>query len=114
MPDQTDITIPVGAAKLAGTLIVPANARGLVLFAHGSGSSRHSSRNTYVAGVLNEADFGTLLMDLLTEHEETEDALTGQWRFDINLLSERVMAATDWLVANPQTLSLPTGYFGAS
>jgi dienelactone hydrolase len=85
-----------------------------VLFAHGSGSSRHSPRNRYVAGVLRAAGLATLLMDLLTPEEEAEDRYTGHLRFDIDLLAERLVAATDWLAQQPQTAGWPVGYFGAS
>ncbi len=108
------VKILTAGIPLDGNLAIPAGARGLVLFAHGSGSSRHSSRNQYVAGVLNEGNVATLLMDLLTRDEEAEDLLTGQIRFDIPLLSERVVGATDWLQQNPETRELAIGYFGAS
>jgi putative phosphoribosyl transferase len=85
-----------------------------VLFAHGSGSSRHSARNRYVARVLNEAKLATLLIDLLTVHEEVIDARTAHLRFDIDLLTERLVDATDWLTQFPDTKDLPIGYFGAS
>jgi hypothetical protein len=86
----------------------------VVLFAHGSGSSRHSSRNRYVARLLNEARLATLLIDLLTPDEETVDLRTGHLRFDIGLLARRLVGATDWLSQHPDTLELPVGYFGAS
>jgi dienelactone hydrolase len=85
-----------------------------VLFAHGSGSSRHSPRNRYVAGVLRAAGLATLLMDLLTPEEEAEDRHTARLRFDIGLLAERLVGATDWLAQQPQTAGWPVGYFGAS
>jgi pimeloyl-ACP methyl ester carboxylesterase len=85
-----------------------------VLFAHGSGSSRHSPRNRYVARVLNKARLATLLIDLLTVHEEVVDARTADFRFDIDLLTERLVDATDWLTQFPDTKGLPIGYFGAS
>jgi len=85
-----------------------------VLFAHGSGSSRHSSRNRYVAGELRRVGMGTLLMDLLTAEEEEADARTGHLRFDIGLLARRLLAATGWLRAEADTARLPVGYFGAS
>ena len=108
------ITIPADGAKLQGNLNIPAGARGLVLFAHGSGSSRHSPRNRYVASALQEGGLATLLMDLLTPEEESIDQRTGQLRFDIGLLAERLVAATDWLHENPETRDLKLGYFGAS
>jgi pimeloyl-ACP methyl ester carboxylesterase len=86
----------------------------VVLFAHGSGSSRHSPRNRYVAQALNEGGLGTLLIDLLTAAEEREDARTGRLRFDIALLAARVVGASDWLARNTATAHLPIGYFGAS
>jgi alpha-beta hydrolase superfamily lysophospholipase len=107
--------VPIGNTMLlAGFLNVPEHARGTVLFAHGSGSSRHSPRNQYVARVLHHAGFATMLIDLFTEREEEYDRFTGRLRFDINLLSERVAAATDWLTHHPPTASLKIGYFGAS
>ena len=108
------IRIDAGRAGLDGDLIVPAGARGVVLFAHGSGSSRHSSRNRYVAQELRQAGLGTLLMDLLTAEEEAVDAHTGHLRFDIGLLADRLGAATAWLRADPRTERLSIGYFGAS
>ena len=109
-----EITLSAGGVTLAGNLTIPEEARRVVLFAHGSGSSRHSSRNAYVAQVLNDARLATLLMDLLTTSEEAEDALTGHLRFDIPLLAGRVVGATDWLQENAATSKLAVGYFGAS
>lgn len=99
---------------LEGNVGLPENARGIVLFAHGSGSSRHSPRNQFVAQVLREAGLATLLIDLLTPQEEERDRLTGQLRFDIDLLSQRVVGATNWLSVNLVTRDLKVGYFGAS
>src|SRR3989440_10554715 len=99
---------------LEGNLNIPENPRGVVLFAHGSGSSRHSPRNQFVAQVLHEAGFATLLIDLLTADEEEQDRYTGRFRFDIDLLSRRVVGATGWLTINPTTANLKIGYFGAS
>jgi dienelactone hydrolase len=99
---------------LEGNLNIPAHPRGLVLFVHGSGSSRHSPRNQFVARVLHEAGLATLLIDLLTAREEEEDRWTGHLRFDIKLLSERVVGATNWLTLQPTTEHLKIGYFGAS
>jgi dienelactone hydrolase len=93
---------------------LPAGARGLVVFAHGSGSSRHSSRNRHVAEVLRAAGLGTLLFDLLTADEERVDARTAHLRFDIGLLAERMVGVTDWLRQQPVTAPLRVGYFGAS
>jgi len=99
---------------LEGNLSLPEHPRGVVLFVHGSGSSRHSPRNQYVAQVLHEASFATLLIDLLTMQEEAQDRSTGRFRFDIVLLSRRVVGATNWLTNNPTTAHLSIGYFGAS
>ena len=99
---------------MSATLDVPADAAGLILFAHGSGSSRHSPRNRYVAGVLQEAGFATLLMDLLTQAEEGLDAHTSHLRFDIDLLADRLVSATDWMERHADVSGLPIGYFGAS
>ena len=107
-----EVRIPAGRAVLDGDLTIPDDAKGLVLFAHGSGSSRHSPRNQFVAGILNQADLGTLLFDLLTPDEESVDVYTRKHRFDIGLLAERLVYATKW--ANQQRLDLPIGYFGAS
>lgn len=104
------VHIPDGAARIEGMLEAPDAPRGLVLFAHGSGSSRHSPRNNYVAGVLREAGMGTLLMDLLTV-EEDRDYKT---RFDIPLLTHRLTVATEWVGRQSRTAGLPVGYFGAS
>jgi putative phosphoribosyl transferase len=108
------VQIPAGKAMLAGDLMIPAGARGIVVFAHGSGSSRHSARNRYVAGELQAGGLATLLMDLLTPTEEEADAITAHLRFDIGLLAERLIAATDWIAAQAETQSLMTGCFGAS
>ena len=108
------VTIPAGGAALAGDLSIPTDARGIVVFAHGSGSGRHSPRNRSVAGALRAGGLATLLMDLLTEAEEAEDVRTLALRFDIGLLARRLVAATDWLAQQPDTAALPVGYFGAS
>ena len=108
------VVIPVGKATIEGNLVIPIGARGVVLFAHGSGSGRFSPRNQYVAKVLNEAGIGTLLIDLLTKEEEEIDTATGEFRFDIGLLSQRLEVATEWLKQNPATKSLAIGYYGAS
>jgi dienelactone hydrolase len=99
---------------LNGDLSVPADARGLIVFAHGSGSSRRSGRNRAVAEALQRGRFATLLMDLLTEAEEVVDVVTEEFRFDIPLLARRVVAAIDWAKAQPQLAALPIGLFGAS
>jgi len=104
------VHIPAGEIELDGELILPPSAKGVVLFAHGSGSSRFSPRNTYVAEVLQQRGIGTLLFDLLTR-EEDQDYET---RFDIALLTRRLLAATVWLQSNPKTQAMHLGYFGAS
>ena len=108
------VRINVDSISLDGDLAVPAGASGLVLFAHGSGSSRHSPRNRYVARQLQAAGVGTLLLDLLTRDEELADARTGYLRFDISLLADRLGGATAWLANDPRTSPLKIGYFGAS
>jgi len=108
------VRIPWHGLMLDGDLTLPKAAQGVILFAHGSGSSRHSPRNRYVAQVLQEAGFATLLMDLLTREEEIVDDRTRHLRFDINLLAQRLVGATDWLQEQDSTRLLPVGYFGAS
>jgi putative phosphoribosyl transferase len=107
------VRIEGAGVTLQGDLFVPPAATGVVLFAHGSGSSRHSPRNREVAESLHQSGLGTLLFDLLTTAEEAEDRWTRQFRFDIPLLARRLIASTDWIVAHGQT-NLPLGYFGAS
>jgi predicted phosphoribosyltransferase/dienelactone hydrolase len=109
-----EVRIPLGASWLDGELVVPAGAAGVVLFAHGSGSSRLSPRNRSVAAALREAGLATVLFDLLTPEEEAAERLTGRLRFDIPLLSERLVAATVWASEQPTLRGLPIGYFGAS
>ena len=106
--------IPVGDVWLEGDLALPPHAIGVVLFAHGSGSSRHSPRNRLVAQALHRRGLATLLVDLLTQAEEVRDARTRELRFDIGLLADRVIGAVDWLTAEPETAALPAGLFGAS
>jgi hypothetical protein len=106
--------IPVGDVILEADVAVPEHARGVVLFAHGSGSSRHSPRNRYVARVLNEVKLATLLVDLLTPDEEAVDLRTAHLRFDIGLLAGRLVGATDWLTQYPDMRDLRIGNFGAS
>ena len=113
-PRSFPLRIPCGRTSLEGDLVIPARANGLVLFAHGSGSGRHSSRSRGVAEVLQKAGIGTLLFDLLTPTEERDDAATGQLRFGINLLSHRLVRATEHLSAVPTAQGLGIGYFGAS
>lgn len=108
------VVVLAGSVKLHGDLTIPKNAEGIVLFAHGSGSSRHSTRNKHVAHVLQKAGLATLLIDLLTEDEEKVDDYTSNLRFDIELLAKRLDGATSWLIKNPDTKNLNVGYFGAS
>ncbi|MEU9476034.1 alpha/beta family hydrolase [Streptomyces sp. NPDC048191] len=108
------VVVPADGAALPGDLVVPESARAVVLFAHGSGSSRHSPRNRAVAEALREARLGTLLIDLLTEEEERRDIVTAEHRFDIALLGRRLVAAMEWLGARPGTRDLPVILFGAS
>lgn len=119
MPSDRRITesivqFPAGPVTLEGNLSLPLEPLGLVLFAHGSGSGRHSPRNRHVAEVLNEARLATLLIDLLTAEEERIDQVTAELRFDIDLLASRLVHATDWLGSFGETSALPLGYFGAS
>jgi putative phosphoribosyl transferase len=115
---QRLLTLPreerVDTGGAAGSLVVPDDAHGLVLFAHGSGSSRFSPRNRYVAGVLADAGLATLLVDLLTRAEERVDLRTRELRFDVELLAGRLLAAAAWSAADPRTRGLPLGLFGAS
>jgi len=111
---NNEVSIPVAGAALGGELSLPAGARGLVLFAHGSGSSRHSPRNQYVAGVLREAGLGTLLFDLLTAEEEQAEARTRHLRFDIPFLAQRLVAATRWAQTEAAREGLSLGYIGSS
>jgi dienelactone hydrolase len=108
------VHIAAGGKTLEGDLAVRGTARGVILFAHGSGSSRHSPRNRFVARHFQESGFATLLLDLLTAEEEQVDVVTRHLRFDIPLLGERLIAALDWLSAHEQTRDLPVGLFGAS
>lgn len=114
MPSSLDISITVPGGHLYGSLAIPREATGIVLFAHGSGSSRFSPRNREVAASLQRAGFGTLLFDLLTESEEVVDRRTREHRFNVPLLGERLVIATDWVWEQPDASSLPVGYFGAS
>jgi putative phosphoribosyl transferase len=112
---QETVHIPVGSVSLSGDITVPEGVKGVVLFAHGSGSGRKSPRNRYVARVLQDAGLGTLLFDLLTQEEEVVDEQTRHLRFDIVLLSNRLVSVTDWFVQNRAAGSnLSIGYFGAS
>jgi dienelactone hydrolase len=109
-----DVHIPAGHSILDGILEVPKRSRGLVIFAHGSGSSRHSTRNRRVAATLQREGLATLLFDLLTLEEEHLDARMGHLRFDVEFLSERLRAASRWAARQENTSGLPIGYFGAS
>jgi dienelactone hydrolase len=108
------VVIPSGTSAINGTLLVPEGASGIVLFAHGSGSSRFSPRNTYVSALMNQKHIATLLIDLLTANEEAVDDYTGQFRFDVDLLAKRLVDSARWLKTNPATQKLRVGYFGAS
>ena len=110
----TRVRVPIGDRFLHGDLTVPPRARGLVLFAHGSGSSRLSPRNQFVAQALNMRGMATLLIDLLTPDEEDVDQATAHLRFDIRLLARRLLAIVEWLKERPETSALPIGLFGAS
>jgi len=110
----TEVSVIIPPAGLSADLVITARATGIVLFAHGSGSSRHSARNRYVAGVLQQGGLATLLLDLLTAVEEQVDLRTRHLRFDIELLAKRLVEATDWVHREPATRGLSVGYFGAS
>jgi putative phosphoribosyl transferase len=111
---EDEVKIPVGQVVVEGNLTIPHNARGLVIFAHGSGSSRFSPRNQYVSKQFVDARIGTLLFDLLTSQEEEQDVLTAEYRFNIALLARRLIGATEWLKLDARTNKLRFGYFGAS
>lgn len=111
---KADVQIAMDDINLNGILQIPKNAKGIVLFAHGSGSGRFSVRNQYVANILNNANIATLLFDLLTQREEGIDEVTREHRFNIALLASRLIAVTDWLSQQPKTSNLEIGYFGAS
>jgi dienelactone hydrolase len=111
---MSEVQIQAGRAVLPGNLNIPNDAIALVLFAHGSGSSRHSPRNQFVARTLNEAGLATLLFDLLTQEEEAIDMQTRELRFNIHLLAERLVHATKWVKQQDQTCDFRIGYFGSS
>ena len=111
---MSEVQIHAGRAVLSGNLNVPENADALVLFAHGSGSSRHSPRNQFVARTLNDVGLATLLFDLLTQEEEAIDTQTRELRFNIHLLAERLVHATKWAKQQEETRDLRIGYFGSS
>jgi dienelactone hydrolase len=106
--------IRVNGVKLEGNLIIPEEANGIVIFAHGSGSSRFSPRNRYVAETIRERGIATLLMDLLTKEEEARDRFTGHLRFDLEFLADRLMGAREWISQKSETQNLVAGYFGSS
>jgi putative phosphoribosyl transferase len=114
LKEKNAVKIPSGKATVNGNLEIPDGASGIVVFAHGSGSSRFSTRNIYVAGLMNKQGIATLLIDLLTAQEESVDEYTGQFRFDVDMLAERLVDSTRWLKQNPATKKLLVGYFGAS
>ncbi|MGI5819221.1 MAG: dienelactone hydrolase family protein [Armatimonadota bacterium] len=109
-----EVEIPTSEGPTRGNLAIPEGAGGIVLFAHGSGSGRHSPRNNFVAQILRDAGLATFMMDLLTEGEERVDMRTRQFRFDIDLLGERLELTTDWLGGHEEAGALETGYFGSS
>ena len=109
-----EVALPLTGDQIFATEELPEHARGLVVFAHGSGSSRHSPRNRLVADALSDAGFGTLLLDLLTAREDARDRLTAEYRFDIGLLAERLTAAVRWVRDRRDLAGLPVGFFGAS
>jgi putative phosphoribosyl transferase len=111
---MSEVTIPAGAVRLNGELVIPPEAKAVVLFAHGSGSSRHSPRNQFVARALRDAGVGTFLFDLLTVEEEEQERRTRHLRFDISLLANRLVEATRWFDAQTAVNRFATGYFGAS
>src|SRR6267154_4557455 len=114
IPEENLIHIPVKKGSLEGDLQIPSGAKGLVVFAHGSGSSRHSPRNRFVAEFLQKGGVATLLIDLLTKEEGEEDESTAALRFDIDLLTERLCLVTEWLQTTKEAQQMPIGYFGAS
>lgn len=117
MPDSTELSersVQIAPSGVVGDLTIPVDARGIVIFAHGSGSGRLSSRNRFVAGVLQQAGLATLLLDLLTAEEEQVDLRTRHLRFDIELLAERLVQASRWIAGDSLAGGLPVGYFGAS
>ena len=113
-PQSAEVIVQAGQVPLEGTLVFPEKAEGIVVFAHGSGSSRFSSRNRFVAEFLNRGGLATLLFDLLTAEEHRVDEWTRELRFDIDLLTKRLVGAVDWLEARDEVADLPVGLFGAS
>ena len=113
-PELSERSVQIPPSEVIADLSVPTHAEGLVIFAHGSGSSRLSSRNRFVAGIFQESKLATLLLDLLTAEEERIDVRTRHLRFDIDLLANRLVQATRWVANDPAIANLPVGYFGAS
>ena len=113
-PIRKEVLIRINGKSIYGNLEIPPKAKGLIIFAHGSGSSRFSTRNKYVAGILNKNNLGTLLFDLLTAEEEKIDNYTAEYRFNIELLAKRLIDVTNWLIKEPSLKNLKLGYFGAS
>jgi putative phosphoribosyl transferase len=111
--DACPVTVTAGKVTLDGDLCVPANASGVVVFAHSNGSSRRNERNRYLAQVVRQSGLATLLFDLLTDEEEKNDIKTGRYRFDIRMLANRLVGTTQWLKQNPETKDMNIGYFGA-
>jgi len=114
LENECPVKVVAGKVTLEGDLCIPPDANGVVVFAHGSGSSRRSPRNRYVGQIIRQVGLATLLFDLLTADEETIDVQTGRYRFDIRLLANRLIGATAWLKQNPETQNMNIGYFGAS
>src|SRR5438128_5103169 len=109
-----ELRVIISDHKLEGNLVIPPAAKAIILFAHGSGSSMHSTRNKYVAQVLNDAGFATLLVELLTVQEKERDEKSRHLRFNVELLAERIGIITNWILQQPETKSLAVGYFGSS
>jgi dienelactone hydrolase len=114
MADEGLVHVAIDSVTLDGNLLVPSGVTGIVLFAHGSGSSRFSSRNRYVASALREGNLGTLLIDLLTQREEARDHVTAELRFDIGMLADRLAGTVEWIRAQPGLSAMKIGLFGAS
>jgi dienelactone hydrolase len=114
MADEGLVHVAIDSITLDGNLLVPSGATGIVLFAHGSGSSRFSSRNRYVASTLRDGNLGTLLIDLLTPREEVRDNVTAELRFDIGMLADRLVGTVEWLRTRPELRDMKIGLFGAS
>lgn len=111
---KIDISLPVGNSEIHGNLNIVENSKSIIVFAHGSGSSRFSTRNQFVAQLLNNANFSTFLFDLLTKEEDRIDAVTAEFRFNLELLSKRLILVTEWISSDKRISNLNIGYFGAS